>query len=448
VNQNRDSYPSPACAWFTVGILTVAYVFSFVDRQILNLLVGPIRKDLGISDTQMSLLMGFSFAVFYTFCGIPLGRLTDSRSRRVIIAAGVFTWSLMTAGCGLARHYWQFLVMRMGVGVGEASLSPSAYSLIADSFPRESRATAISVYSMGIYVGAGLAFVIGGVVIKFASAHPELTVPLVGAVRPWQLIFIALGAAGILFSLALPAIREPARQGVRVAGGVPLHEVWAYLRQSCRAVMCHNLGFAMLSLIGYSAVAWMPSHFIRNLGWNPAQSGLVLGSVVMVFGTLGVVGGGRLSYLLSRRRYADANMRTGLIAAIAGIAFLLACPLISDPVLAAACFAPATICFSMPFGVAAAAIQEMMPNPMRGQTSAIYLLVVNLIGLGLGPTAVAMTADYVFHDDKAVNFSLLLVDVIASVIAVALLRASLTPYRESLERLRTWTAAQPAALLG
>lgn len=145
MDNNNNGYPSSTRAWVTVAILMLAYVLSFVDRQILNLLVEPIRRDLDITDTHMSLLMGFSFAVFYTICGVPIGRLADRKSRRGIIAVGVLVWSLMTALCGTARTFWQFLVFRIGVGVGEAALSPSAYSLIADSFPPKLRGTAMSV---------------------------------------------------------------------------------------------------------------------------------------------------------------------------------------------------------------------------------------------------------------------------------------------------------------
>src|ERR1700733_880265 len=166
-------YPALRTAWYVVAVLTLIYVFSFIDRQILNLLVAPIRRDLHISDTQISLLMGFTFAVFYTFFGIPLGRMADSGSRRGIIAAGVAMWSLFTTGCGLAKSFLQMALMRVGVSVGEASLSPSAFSMIADYFPPKRRATAISVYSMGTYMGTGLASLLGGVVIKLAS-HQEM----------------------------------------------------------------------------------------------------------------------------------------------------------------------------------------------------------------------------------------------------------------------------------
>ena len=210
---NNNGYPSSTRAWVTVIILMVAYVLSFIDRQILNLLVAPIRRDLMISDTQMSLLMGLSFALFYTVCGIPLGRMADTRSRRGLIAIGILFWSAATAACGMARLYWQFLLCRIGVGVGEAALSPAAYSLIADSFPAERRATAISVYSMGVYLGSGLAFLFGGLVIKLASAQGDVLLPVFGEVRPWQLIFLALGAAGVLFTLLMLAVKEPARRG-------------------------------------------------------------------------------------------------------------------------------------------------------------------------------------------------------------------------------------------
>ncbi len=178
MSNNNNGYPSSLSAWITVTILMVAYVLSFIDRQILNLLVGPIRRDLAISDTEMSLLMGLSFALFYTICGIPLGRLADSKSRRGLIAIGIIFWSAATAACGMAKQYWQFLFCRIGVGVGEAALSPAAYSLIADSFPPSRRATAMAVYGMGVYLGSGIAFLLGGLVIKFALAQGDVVLPI------------------------------------------------------------------------------------------------------------------------------------------------------------------------------------------------------------------------------------------------------------------------------
>lgn len=445
MNQTPAPYPSSTRAWVTVAILMIAYVISFIDRQILNLLVGPIRRDLQISDTQMSYLLGLSFALFYTICGIPLGRLADSKSRKGIIAFGIVLWSLMTAGCGMARHYFTFLFFRMGVGVGEATLSPSAYSLIADSFEKEKRATAISVYSMGIYLGSGLALLLGGLIIRFASAQGDLVLPVLGEVRPWQLIFFILGPAGLVFSLAVLAIREPVRKGIGAGIEVPIKQVAAYLRSNRATVLHHNVGFALMSFTAYGALAWVPSFFIRTYGWTAAHTGIVYGTITLIFGASGVVFGGRLADFLARRGYADATMRVGLVGAIVAVPFSIVYPLANTPEMAAALMSPAIFCLAMPFGVAPAAIQEIMPNSMRGQASALYLFTINLIGLGLGPTAVALVTDYVFHDDKSLRYSLLIVSIGAEAGAILLLSTGLKHYRGSLERLKGWVVPITAA---
>ena len=427
---------SLAYAWFVVAILMIAYVFSFVDRQILNLLVGPIRRDLGISDTQMSLLMGFSFAIFYTILGIPLGRLADSKSRRGLIAAGVIVWSVMTALCGLARQYWQLFLFRIGVGVGEAALSPAAYSMIADYFPPERRATAISVYSMGIYLGTGMAFLLGGLVIQFASAQGEILLPVVGMIRPWQLVFLILGAAGVLFSAAFLLVREPPRQNAGSQASVPFREVLGYLWQNRRTVICHNLGFAMIAFCSYGAGAWVPTFFIRSFGLDAGSVGVTYGLIVLVFGCAGIVFGGRLADRWLKQGRTDAGLRVGLVAAVGAIVTHLPFLLAMDPTVAFIALAPAVFFLGMPFGAAPAAIQEIVPNRMRGQASAVYLFIVNLVGLGVGPTAVALITDYVFADDNAVRWSMLIVAGAANGAAVLLLWAGLRPYRETLARLK------------
>lgn len=438
---NNNNYPTTGRAWFTVVILLLAYVLSFIDRQILNLLVGPIRADLGISDTQMSLLMGLSFAIFYTIAGIPLGRVADSRSRRGLIAWGIFFWSLMTAACGLAKTYWHFIVFRIGVGAGEAALSPAAYSLMADSFPPERRATAISVYSMGIYLGAGVAFLVGGLVIGWAEAKGDFVLPVLGTVRPWQMIFLILGGFGALFSLVLLAIKEPSRKGVGAGIAVPLKDVGTYLLSIRKAVFCHNFGFACLSFASYGASAWIPTFFIRNHGLTPAEVGVYYGSLVMFAGSMGIVFGGRLSDYLSRRGYKDSNMRVGLLAASLTL-FCNVVYLIDNMTLLWIIMFFNVFTVAMPFGVAPAAIQEVMPNAMRGQASAIYLFVITLIGLGIGPTAVALVTDYVFQDDMAIRYSIFWVASIITIGAVVLLWMGIKPYREARETLLAWGEKQ------
>lgn len=438
---NNNSYPSSPRAWFTVSILLMAYVLSFIDRQILNLLVGPIRADLGISDTQMSLLMGLSFAIFYTIAGIPLGRVADSRSRRGLVAWGILFWSLMTAACGLAKQYWHFVLFRIGVGAGEAALSPAAYSLMADSFPPEKRATAISVYSMGIYLGAGLAFLLGGIVVTWANARGDVVLPVLGVIRPWQLIFLVLGLVGACFSLVLLAIKEPTRKGIGAGVAVPLKDVGVYLLSIRKAVICHNFGFACLSFASYGASAWIPTFFIRNHGLTPGEVGIYYGSLVMVAGSVGIIFGGRLADYLARRGYKDSNMRVGLLAAALTL-FCNVVYLVDNMTLLWIIMFFNVFTVAMPFGVAPAAIQEVMPNSMRGQASAIYLFVITLIGLGIGPTAVALVTDYVFQDDMAIRYSIFWVASVITIGAVVLLWMGIKPYREARETLAAWGERQ------
>jgi len=453
MNQQHDQeepYPPQLYAWYVVGVLTLVYIFSFIDRQILNLLVRPIRRDLGITDFQMSLLMGFSFALFYTFFGIPLGRLADSRSRRTIIAAGFAVWSVMTASCGLARNFVHMLLLRVGVGVGEAALSPAAYSIITDYFPPKRRATAISVYSMGIYIGSGVAFIVGGLVAGLASAQQTWELPLVGATRPWQVVFFIVGLPGVFLALLMYTVREPVRRGIKMlksadgklrAAQAPMNEVVAYLKQNRRTLLCHNVGFALLSFSSYGSSAWIPTFFVRNHGWSEAQAGQVYGWIVAIASTVGIVAGGRLADWMVERGHRDATMRVGLIVALAWLPFGLLYPVVSDAYLAAGLLIPAAFLASAPFGVSAAAIQQMMPNSMRGQASAIYLFVINLIGLGLGPSAVAAATDFIFEDDQAVRYSLVSVATFAHLGAAALLWAGLRPFLASLDRLKQWNAA-------
>jgi MFS family permease len=425
-------------------------MFSFIDRQILNLLVAPIRRDLGISDWYMSLLMGPAFVVSYIFFGIIFGRLTDSRSRRTIIALGFVAWSLFTAGCGLARGYWQMLLMRVGVGTGEASLSPAAFSLITDYFPPKRRATAISVYGMGIYLGSGLAFLVGGMVAKLAAAQDMWQLPLVGATRPWQVVFFIVGLPGVALALLMYTVREPLRRGAKfviAADGttrvaqVPLREVLAYLKENRQTFLCHNIGFALLSFSSYGSSAWIPTFLQRNHGWSIPKSGLVYGVIVATCGTLGIALGGRLADWMSERGRRDAAMLVGLIVSLVWIPTGVLYPIVADANLAAVLIAPTVFLASAPFGVSAAAIQQMMPQTMRGQASSIYLFSVNLLGLGIGPSAVAFFTDYVFRNDMSVRYSLLIVATAAHLIAAALLWIGLKPFRRSLDYLKKWTEA-------
>lgn len=432
----EEPYPSEKYSWFVVSILLIAYIFSFIDRQILGFLVGPMKEDLGISDNHMALLGGFSFAVFYTIFGIPLGRLADSKSRRTIIAVGLAIWSLMSMGCGIAKNFATLAMFRMGVGVGEASLSPSAYSLITDLFKPNRIALAISVYGAGIYIGSGLAYLVGGIVVSFVGDAEFVTLPIIGDVKPWQSVFFYIGLPGLMFVPFMFLIKEPKRRGLGKnanAESVPLPEVFAYVKANWRTFFFHNVGFAFLSFIGYGSAFWIVEFFVRTHDMARGDIGKIYGVIVIVVGTLGIISGGFFADKLRERGYADSKMRVGLIAALCHIPLGLAFPLMPNSTLAFIVLCPAVYTAAMPFGVAPAAIQEMMPNRMRGQASAIYLFVVNMIGMGLGPNAVSFFTVNVFHDDSKLNWSLAIVSTVAGLLASFLLWKGMAQFRKSME---------------
>lgn len=429
-HKDPGKWPSPLAAWYAVGVLTVAYVFSFIDRTILALLVDPIKMDLGLSDTQVGLLGGFAFAVFYTLMGLPIGWLADRKRRNVIITLGIFTWSLMTAACGLAKNFWHLILARVGVGVGEAALSPPAFSMIADYFPPQRLGRPMGVYNAGIFLGVALAFILGGAIVQFFSAQPPVDLPLIGRVVPWQLAFIVVGLPGILIAALMLTVPEPPRRGLEQAESADLRALWCWIRQRRGALLGHMFGFAILGMPVQAVFLWAPTFFIRRFEYSPADVGLSLGLLALVFGAGGMVAGGWLTDWFRRRGHADAPMRVGLVAAVGSAPFALTAGLADSATLALTLMAPLVFCICCGVSAAPTGLQLIAPNRFRAQVSAIYMLILNLIASGLAPFLVGYATDYVFGDPTAVGQSLALVG-IASPVAVAVLWAGIPAYRRA-----------------
>lgn len=426
-------WPNSRAGWYMVGVLMVAYIFSFIDRTILSLLVGPIRADLQISDTQISLLHGFAFAIFYTLMGIPVATLADRSNRRNIIAIGVTFWSLATAACGLARSFWGLFAARVGVGVGEATISPAAYSMIADTFPEERLGRALGVYSVGAFIGIGLAFVIGGVVVSTVVSAQAMVFPLVGEVRPWQAVFFIVGLPGVLVALWVLTLREPLRRHSQrsmqqAAGFRPLLR---HMRAFWPAYGAHLLGFSLLALLFNALVAWIPTFLIRTFGVTAGDAGLWLGSILLVFSTAGLLTGSWLTDRLRARGHTDATMRIGLISGLFLLPFTLLATTVDSLALSLTLFAPLVFLSTFSWGAAAAAVQVITPSRMRATGSAIYLFFLNLVGIGMGPTAVALVTDYGFGDDAAIGWSLAIVSSLTAPLAALVLWGGLRSFRQA-----------------
>jgi MFS family permease len=433
------AYPSSAVAWYTVAVLSAIYVFSFVDRQILVLLIEPVKQDLQISDTQVSLLTGASFAVLYAVMGVPMGRAADRWSRKAVIGVGVAIWSVMTIGCGFARSFWQLFVARMGVGVGEAALTPTGHAMVADLFPPHRMARGMAVFVMGNAIGGGMALVVGGAVLALIHDSPEVTVPLIGAIRSWQLVFLAVGVPSLLMLLPLATIREPRRRGSATdaedaQSPIPIGTVLAFLWRERGAYSPMFVGGSFINLFAYGGVAWLPTLFIRVHGWPASTVGLVFGGVGSVCGVIGVFSSGWITDRLRSGGRLDAALRAQVGALAAGLPFLLVGALSPFPVLGAAALALFFMCFAAMGTLGPNAVQEVTPGPVRAQVAAMWLLVVNLIGIGLGPTSVAVVTDFVFRGEVGLGWSIALVGTLTVAAGAGIVWLGLSPFRERVAR--------------
>lgn len=437
-------YPSAGYAWYVVIVLTLVYVLSFLDRQIMGLMVQPIKRDLGISDTQMSLLLGLAFAIFYTLLGLPIGRLADRTSRRGIIMCGVTLWCIMTATCGLARGYWSLFAARVGVGVGEATLAPSALSLISDYFPKEKRGLAISVYNAGVGLGAAVAMILGGQVIQYVSSAPPVTLPVLGQLFAWQTVFLVVGIPGLLMALLMLSVREPERRGkIKLDNAtddhVPVREVWNFLNNRRPMFVSYFLGMSVVTILGYAYFSWLPTMFVRTWGWSIGQISLAYGLVLIVTVPIGVNAAGWLADRLYKNGRKDGHMRANLY----GVLIFLIGPYVFTPLMPTPELALVVLAFGCIGGawvtaLGAASLMMICPNQMRGQITALYYFVISILGLTVGPSAVAMVTDYVFKDETMLRYSLSVTCAAASVLAIGLLVYNLRLYRETVIEAEAW----------
>lgn len=439
---DAEPWPDPRQAWVVVVILCIAYAISFIDRQVINLLTEELKRDLGVSDLQIGMLQGLAFGVFYTVMGMPLGRLSDSMNRRNVIIAGAFVWSVMTALSGIARSFSHLFLARIGVGVGEAALTPAAMSIISDYFPPDRRALPLSVYVTGTSLGGGLALLIGGWVVTYVTALGPVEWPLLGRVAPWQAVFLSVGLPSLLLVPLLATIREPLRRGLMGAGHgagkrLPLRAGVAFIWQRRGVYLSHNLGLAAVSVFTYGVSAWTPALFIRRFGWSAADVGLAYGIITLVCGMGGVLTGGWVANRLRAAGHRDANWKVMATGVFILVPTAILAPLAPTPAIALLLYLPLTFFSTFPYGVGAAALQEVTPNQLRAQVSALYLFALGLLGLGLGPTGVGAFTDHVFGDPLAVGRSMALLSALVGPVAIAGMWIGGRHYRRLLED-RTW----------
>jgi MFS family permease len=399
---------SPGYANYVLGVLFTVYVFNFMDRQVLSIVLEDIKRDIQLSDTYMGFLGGFAFSLMYTFAGIPIARYADRASRRNVVTVGLLVWTGFTAMTAYVGSFAQLFAARIGVGIGEAAGSPPSHSMISDYFPAHRRATALSVYGMGVYVGIAAAMIFGGYIASNFG---------------WRSVYLTVGLAGIPLALLVRfSVRElPRGYSDRTAGvAAAVSEQPPFVATiksivTIRSLMLIIAGTAAQSLAGYGLMLWGAPFMMRVHGMSQVDVGLALGLTFGIAGCGGVLCGGWLADHFGRR---DERwyMRLPAIQAVIGMPFLLGFLLTESASIALACFAPFYFVANMYIGPMFAMTQGLVPPSMRATASAINLFVVNLVGLGLGPFLMGYLNDALAADfgDESIRYSLLSVGAVGA----------------------------------
>lgn len=412
-------------AWLTLGLLVLAATLNFVDRQILSLMVAPVKRDLALSDVQVGLLQGPAFAVLYACSAFPFGVAVDRWSRRVILASGISLWSLMTALCGFARGFPELLMARMGVGVAEASLGPTAHSLLGDSFDRTRLPLAMSIYGMATSLGSGIAFVLGGQVVRVTDSLGTIALPVIGPTASWHLAFLVVAAPGFLLSLLVIAtMREPPRTAVaRPAGPNAAVSVSLPTFFRARAWLCTAglLAVSLKTASGYAVLSWTPTFFQRSFGWTSAEAGLAIGTLVLTCGIPGSIVCGAIASGLVRRGVEDGALLVVAFTTLVSAPCMAAAFSVSSPYAALALLIVPNLLNPAYVGLWPAMIQAISPGELRGRLAAVSMLVTTLLGMTLGPMAVAMITQYVLGDEGAIGTALAITTGVLSLAGALLL---------------------------
>lgn len=414
------AYPKPAVAWLTVAVLFVLYIRSLADRYLMALMVEPIKADLGLSDTQISLLQGPAFAILYCLCAIPVGVLLDRSSRRWVLFGCIVVWSAGAAACGLAASFAMLALARSSVGAGEAGYTTGAYSIIGDSFSTERVSLAMSIFVMGGVMGAGIVFMLGGPLVSAVLDGAISHWPGMGGFKPWQQAFIVTGVPGILTALLVFLFPEPPRHaaaGTAPAGG-GYGAALAYMKANARCFVGIIFGIGLVYTVTIALQLWSPTYLARNYGWTPAQTGIALG-VAQLLAALSLPVHGWAVDRLFRSGRKDAHLLWCLVTLLVAAPIAIAAYLVGSPWLTVVLFGLYLVCIHSSSSMGPAAAQVVAAPELRGRISAIFVLATGLIGMALGTFLVGFFTDHLFGDPKRVGTSLiLLTGVVLSIAAI------------------------------
>ena len=407
--------------WYVAFILLIGFTFSFIDRQVLNLLVVPIQNDLNITDTQISALQGLAFVLTYVGLCIPIGRLVDKSHRVTVMIVGLLVWSVATIACGFSKNYVSMFIARMGIGAGESTVHPGSISILGDYFDSDKIAYPMSIYLLGPYLGAGIAMIFGAQVLDWTSQMDNnFILPLVGEVAPWQLTFIAVGLPGVLVAGLFLTIREPKRKIPEIdSKEVPsFKKIAKFIQKNWQVYGAIIIGNSCLIILLYGLQSWVPTMLLRVYEWDLIQSGRVYGLIAMLAGSAGVLSGPIVLRLMSNNEIRAPHFKLAIFGISMASLSLIMLPFQTNVNIALIFVTLASFFVTLPLAGTSSAMVIVSPNRIRGVITGIYVVVTSVLGLVLGPFLVASSTDFIFQDPNSVAKSLALVSILIGPIGI------------------------------
>jgi MFS family permease len=428
-----DSKAYNLYGWYVAFILLIGFTFSFIDRQVLNLLVVPIQNDLSITDTQISALQGLAFVLTYVGLCIPIGRLIDRSHRVIVMIIGLLIWSIATVACGFSKNYISMFIARMGIGAGESTVHPGSISILGDYFDSDNIASPMSIYLLGPYLGAGIAMIFGAQVLDWTSKmNSNFILPLIGEVAPWQLTFIAVGLPGILIAGLFLTIREPKRkiQAIESQEIPSFKTIAKYIKNNWQLYGAIIIGNSCLIILLYGLQSWVPTMLLRVYEWDLIQSGRVYGLIAMLAGSAGVLSGPLTLKFLNKKNIDAPHFKLAIFGISMASLSLVLLPFQPNVNIALLFVTLASFFVTLPLAGTSSAMVIVSPNRIRGVITGIYVVVTSVFGLVLGPFLVASSTDFIFQDPNAVAKSLALVSVLVGPIGVFFMLKGINAFGE------------------
>ena len=436
-NSSASNYPPRRAGYSAVVVMTLAQVFAFIDRQIPAMLVEPIKQDFSLNDSQIALLGGAAFSIFYAIMALPIGYAVDRYKRVNVLGTGIFVWSLMTTLAGLANSFGRLFGARIGVAVGEAVMAPVSVSLVSDYFPQNKQGKPMGIITAGVYIGIGATLIGGGYLIDYLTDIGGITIPGIGYFKPWQATFLVVGIPGILISIAAFMLHEPRRLGLAQTPEKDSKSIniFSHLIKNKSTLIPMFAGLIFMALIFYSFTFWAPSMMVRTHGLSLTEVGFSLGIITIISSILGTISSGAVvDYLRSKGR-TDAPIRTAMFACIFAMPAICLAPIVENVVVAWILIGIYLFFISSFAPIGLLAVSGVSSNEVKGQMAAVHAFLMMAFGLSLGPQITAFFTDFILQDESKLGLAVSLTGGLVLPIAVVCFWMSLKRYRKAYDQL-------------